>query len=92
MSPSRAYSIEWTAAAGRALVRLPEKVAASAIDFIYGPLTQHPRRVGRPLRFELEGKYSAHRGDYRVIYQLDEGRQTVVIVAIGHRADVYRPH
>jgi mRNA interferase RelE/StbE len=91
VSPRGAYTVEWTAAARRALARLPEKVAASAVEFIYGPLTQHPRRVGRPLRFELEGKYSAHRGDYRVIYQLDDGRDTVVIPAIGHRADVYRP-
>jgi mRNA interferase RelE/StbE len=92
VSPRRASTVEWTAAARRALTRLSEKVAASPIEYIYGPLTQHPRRVGRPLRFELEGKYSTHRGDYAVIYQLDEGRDAVVILALGHRADVYRPY
>jgi mRNA interferase RelE/StbE len=47
--------------------------------------------VGRPLQFELEGRWSARRGPYRVIYRLDEDDRTVVVLAIGHRSDVYRP-
>jgi mRNA-degrading endonuclease RelE of RelBE toxin-antitoxin system len=42
------------------------------------------------LRFELEGLHSAHRGDYRIVYRIDDRRRTVDILAIGHRADVYR--
>lgn len=42
------------------------------VEAIYGLLAERPYRVGRPLRFELEGKHSAYRGDYRVIYQIDE--------------------
>lgn len=84
------YEIEWAAAARRALEHLPEKVAVSAIEFIYGPLADEPHRVGRPLRFELEGKHSAHRGDYRVVYRIDDPRRVVLVLTIGHRADVYR--
>ena len=51
----RPYVIEWAAPAKRALQRLPEKVATAAIEFIYGPVTDNPHRVGRPLRFELDG-------------------------------------
>ncbi|HEY6319648.1 MAG TPA: type II toxin-antitoxin system RelE/ParE family toxin [Acidimicrobiia bacterium] len=47
------------------------------------------RRV-RPLRFELEGKHSAHRGDYRVVDRIDDPRRVVLVLTIGHRADVYR--
>jgi mRNA-degrading endonuclease RelE of RelBE toxin-antitoxin system len=65
-------------------------VAVSAIEFIYGPLADNPSRVGRSLRFELEGRHSAHRGDYRVVYRIDHPRHRVYILAIGHRADVYR--
>jgi mRNA interferase RelE/StbE len=43
-----------------------------------------------PLRFELEGPHSADRGDYRIVYRIDDRRRTVDILAIGHRADVYR--
>ena len=81
------FEIAWTPAAKRALARLPEKVAVAAIEFIYGPLAENPRRVGKPLRFELEGLHTARRGDYRVIYRIDD---VVTIAAIEHRADVYR--
>jgi mRNA-degrading endonuclease RelE of RelBE toxin-antitoxin system len=81
----------WTATAERALRGLPEKVAAAAVEFIYGSLAENPQRVGKPLRFELEGLHSARRGDYRVVYQIDPAEATVTIMAIQHRADVYRP-
>jgi mRNA interferase RelE/StbE len=84
------FETYWAAPAERALRRLPEKVAAAAVELIYGPLASNPSRVGRPLRFELEGLHSAHRGDYRVVYRIDEGRQRVEVLVIDHRADVYR--
>ncbi len=87
---AESYAIEWAAPAKRALGRLPEKVATAAVDLIYGPLAREPHRVGRPLRFELEGLHSAHRGDYRVIYRIDEARGLVYVATIDHRADVYR--
>jgi mRNA interferase RelE/StbE len=85
-----AFEIYWAAPARRALRRLPEKVATAAIELIYGPLASNPGRVGRPLRFELEDRHSAHRGDYRVVYRMDDRRRRVEVLAIDHRADVYR--
>lgn len=84
---AKQYEIAWTPTAKRALQRLPEKVATAAIEFIYGPVADNPQRVGKALRFELEGLHSARRGDYRVIYRVDH---RITIVAIEHRADVYR--
>ena len=84
------FEIRWASPARRALRRLPEKVATAAIEFIYGPLAGNPHQVGRPLRFELEGRHSAHRGDYRVVYRIDDRRRSVDILAIDHRADIYR--
>jgi mRNA interferase RelE/StbE len=89
-STAGAYSIEWASPAVRALRRLPEKVATAAIEFVYGPLAGDPRLVGHALRFELEGLFSARRGDHRIVYRVDEERRTVVVEAIGHRADVYQ--
>jgi mRNA interferase RelE/StbE len=84
------FEIHWAAPARRALRRLPEKVATAAVEFIYGPLASNPSRVRRPLRFKLEGMHSAHRGDYRVVYRIDDRRRRVEVLAIAHRADVYR--
>jgi mRNA-degrading endonuclease RelE of RelBE toxin-antitoxin system len=84
------FEIDWAPPAKRALRRLPERVATAVVEFVYGPLASNPNQVGRPLRFELEGAYSAHRGDYRVVYRIDEQSRRVLVLAIGHRADIYR--
>lgn len=81
------YEVAWTPTSKRALQRIPEKVATAAIELIYGPFARNLHRVGRALRFDLEGLHSARRGDYRIIYRIDD---RVTIVAIEHRSDVYR--
>lgn len=85
------YASGWTAPARRTLTRLPEKAATAVVEFRYGSLAASPRRAGKPLRLGLKGLHSARRGDYRVIYRVDDDRRRVTVVAIEHRADVYRP-
>ncbi|WP_245887795.1 type II toxin-antitoxin system RelE family toxin [Geodermatophilus tzadiensis] len=48
-----------------------------------------PHRVGKPLRFDLEGHWSARRGQYRVVYSIHDDEVLVRVVRISHRADVY---
>jgi mRNA interferase RelE/StbE len=85
------YAIAWIVGARRALARLPEKVAVAVVEFLYGSLAASPHRVGKPLKLGLEGLYSARRGDYRVIYRIDDDHRRVDAVAIEHRSDIYRP-
>lgn len=85
------FAIAWTAATRRALTRLPEKVATAIIEFLYGSLAENPHRVGKPLKLGLEGMHSARRGDYRVIYRIDDDQRLVTVLAIEHRSDIYRP-
>jgi mRNA interferase RelE/StbE len=86
------YEIDWAASALRSLDRLPEKVATACVEFVYGGLAENPRRVGKSLRFDMDGLHSARRGDFRVIYEIDSVAECVTIIAIAHRRDVYRPH
>ncbi|MGH3163956.1 MAG: type II toxin-antitoxin system RelE family toxin [Streptosporangiaceae bacterium] len=85
------FAIAWAAPARRTLARLPEKVATAAVEFLYGSLAANPHRVGKPLRLGLSGLHSARRGDYRVIYRIDDDSHRVTVVAIEHRSDIYRP-
>lgn len=87
---SEAYEISWAPSAKRDLSKMPEKVATAAVEFIYGGLAVNPKRVGRELHLELSGLHSAHRGDFRIIYRIDEERHRVVVTVIDHRSDVYR--
>jgi mRNA interferase RelE/StbE len=86
-----AFAIAWTAASRRALARLPEKVASAVVEFLYGSLAENPHGVGQSLKLGLEGGHSARRGDYRVIYRIDDGQRLVTVLAIEHRSDIYRP-
>jgi mRNA-degrading endonuclease RelE of RelBE toxin-antitoxin system len=86
------FEIAWAAPARRALRRIPEKVATAAVEFAYGSLAANPHRVGKPLQLGLAGLHSARRGDYRVIYRIDDANHRIEITAVEHRADVYRPH
>ncbi|MGI9155788.1 MAG: type II toxin-antitoxin system RelE family toxin [Marmoricola sp.] len=77
--------------ARRALAEvLPEAVAAACYEFISGPLADNPRRVGKPLRGPMAGLYSARRGEFRVVYDIQESRVLVHVVNIRHRRDAYR--
>lgn len=87
------YEISLAPAAKRSLSsQLPAAVAAAVIEFLSGPLAEDPFRVGKPLRNELEGKWSARRGEYRVIYTINARVVTVYVLSIAHRRDVHRPH
>jgi mRNA interferase RelE/StbE len=85
------FAIAWTGPGRRALARLPEKVATAPAEFLYRSLAASPHRVGKPLRLGLDGLHSARRGDYRVIYRIDDQHRRVDVVAIEHRSDSYRP-
>lgn len=87
---ARPYEIDWTRSAIRALDRLPEKAATACIEFVYGALAENPQRVGGALRLELVGKRSARRGDFRVIYVIDDDDYVVTVIAVDHRSSVYR--
>ena len=85
---------EWelvlTAPARRALSdRLPDAVATAVIAFLTSTVVQEPRRVGKPLRGELAGIWSARRGTYRILFRIVEHNHEVVVLMMEHRRDVY---
>lgn len=90
--PRRQYSLLVTGPVARALAgRLPEKVATAVYEFIATNLLDNPCRVGKRLLLPpYAGTWSARRGAYRVLYEIDEETRTVTVTAIEHRADAYR--
>lgn len=75
----------------RALAKLPPRVVEPLVAFIFGSLAEAPKTRGKPLRGELEGYWGARRGDYRIIYRIDDDVLVVYVVDVGQRAHVYRP-
>lgn len=84
------WTVGLSSAAIRTLDRLSPKVVPTVIDFIYGPLADNPDRVGKPLGQDFAGLYSARRGAYRVIYEIDQAENQVTVVRVAHRNEAYR--
>jgi mRNA-degrading endonuclease RelE of RelBE toxin-antitoxin system len=84
--------LQVTGPAARALAgHLPEKIAAAVYEFITTTLLENPHRVGKRLvPPPFEGTWSARRGTYRVLYEIDEDDLVVTVAAIENRADAYR--
>jgi mRNA-degrading endonuclease RelE of RelBE toxin-antitoxin system len=85
------YEVQITPEGLRHLNKLPDKVRDAALETALGPIAENPQRLGKPLVGELEGLRSARRGDYRIIYEILEGDEIVLIHRVQHRRDVYRP-
>jgi mRNA interferase RelE/StbE len=86
------YALRVTGPAARTLAgRLPEKVASAVHEFITTTLLDNPQRIGKRLLLPpYAGTWSARRGAYRVLYEIDDETRTVLVTAIEHRADAYR--
>lgn len=92
MSAASEYELIVTPPAARAIAeQLPEPVAAAVIEFLTGSLIREPRRVGKPLRRELAGIWSARRGTYRVLYRVRDDPREVIVLRVEDRSDAYRP-
>ena len=91
MSNDQRYELVITPTARRQPAeRLPEAVASAVHEFVVGMLLENPYRVEKRLRAPLDDRFIARRGTYRVIYRVDDARQTVTVVDVSHRGDAYR--
>jgi mRNA interferase RelE/StbE len=88
---SERYTLRTTPTVRRRLAeQLPEAVAFAIFEFMNGPLLDNPHRVGSRLDPPMEDRHSARRGEFRVIYRIDDETMIVTVVDADHRRDVYR--
>jgi len=76
--------------AWRDLDRLPQKIAQAIVEFAVYTLPDNPLRMSKPLLDDFDGLQSARRGDYRVLFYLEDPDRLIVVRA-RHRRDAYRP-
>ncbi len=82
------YKVELRRRVRQSLDKLPEKDRQVVIATVES-LGQEPRPRGVE---KIRGTelWRIRKGDYRAIYYIDDREQTIAVVRIGHRRDVYR--
>ncbi len=91
MTSAGLYTVAFASAARRGINRLPVDVGIALFEHVNGPIAENPRRLGKPLDAPYDEVYSARRGEYRVLYSIDEEQHTITVLALGHRREIYRP-
>ncbi|MDK9700602.1 MAG: type II toxin-antitoxin system RelE/ParE family toxin [bacterium] len=83
------YNLLLTKAAERDLNRLPAPIVRRLIPEIRS-LTENPKPHGSRKIIGSKNSWRIRIGDYRVIYEIDEINQSILIQIVNHRKDAYR--
>ncbi|NMD46671.1 MAG: type II toxin-antitoxin system RelE/ParE family toxin [Propionibacterium sp.] len=83
------YRVEFAAAALRQLRKL-DRVAQRRVQAAVELLAGEPRPSGAKKLVGGDGEWRVRTGDYRIIYEIHDGILLVLVVAVGHRRDIYR--
>lgn len=82
------YSLKIKQSAYKELQRLDKKERIRIVSDI-DKLTENPH-VGKVLKGELSGLRRIRSGNYRIIYEINEGEVLILVLRIAHRKQVYR--
>lgn len=83
------YRLELTPAAVRQLRKL-DGVSRRRIQAAVELLAENPRPPGAKKLSGGDGEWRVRSGDFRIIYEIDDGVLLVLVVTLGHRPEVYR--
>lgn len=70
------------------LIGLPADDRRRVVERI-GALAEDPRPAGHGKFAGREDRLRLRQGAYRIVYSIDDEKQSVTVVKIGHRKDVY---
>ena len=76
--------------AAREIEAVGQKKDRQRIVEAIGSLSGDPRPAGSEKLAGIEGRYRVRRGNFRVVYAVDDTARTVEIVKVGHRREIYR--
>jgi mRNA interferase RelE/StbE len=84
------YSVLIKTSAAKELEAIePRSVRARIVSRIQG-LARRPRPIGSQKLAGEQERFRIRQGAYRIVYSVDDEAESVVVVKIGHRREVYR--
>jgi mRNA interferase RelE/StbE len=84
-----AYSIEFRPTARKMIAKLPRSVA-KRIEPAIQALADNPRPAGSVKLHGYDHMWRIRVGNYRVVYEIQDDNQIIVILVVAHRRESYR--
>ena len=73
------------------LKALDKTIRQRVLDRIHWLLAHVEEIRHKPLTAHWAGMYRLRVGDYRVVHEIDRPQGRVIIYAVGHRCEIYKP-
>jgi mRNA interferase RelE/StbE len=85
------WTIELDATAAKAINKLDKPIRERIRRFLKAlAINDNPRSQGKALSGRHAGLWRYRIGDYRIICNIQDEKIIILVLAIGHRKDVYR--
>ena len=87
-----AWRVEISRTAEKQVKKLDPQIQADLVRYLRERVQEasSPRQFGKALRGEKKGLWRCRVGDYRIICDIRDSEETVVVLTLGHRKQVYR--
>lgn len=83
------YRVEFSPSAARQLRKL-DGTARRRVQAAVELLATEPRPNGAKKLVGGEGEWRVRTGDYRIVYEIHDGVLLVLVLALGHRREIYQ--
>ena len=88
----KVYSVQFSKPGLRDLKKLDNDTSRVIISWIKKNLegTTNPRANGKPLKGKLSKFWRYRVGDYRILCEIKDELIVIIVIAIGHRREIYK--
>lgn len=86
------WRIEWTEAAAKEFRKLNKSIQQDVRDYLIKRvlIADHPRLLGKALKSNLGGLWRYRMGDFRIICQIQDEQECLLVVRVAHRRKIYQ--
>lgn len=83
------WCIEWDDRARKELRSLDNGIQKKILSYLRERVTENPRDFGKQLSGDKAGLWRYRIGDFRVVCRFQDDKFIVLVVAVGHRKEIY---
>jgi len=85
------WKIEWDSQALKDAKKLDRNARKKIVEYLEKRVlaSQNPYQFGKPLKGNKAGIWRYRVGDYRILCQIEDQVLVILVIAVGHRKDIY---